>query len=856
MKKILFLLLLALCAGAGIARNTFTIGSDWRFHKGDAANAEQADFSAKGWSRVNIPHTWNVEDTEDDAYGYYRGIGWYRKTLRIDTIGDERVFLRFEAANLVADVWVNGQLAGERHYGGYTPFVFDITDKIKKGDNIIAVKVDNSKNSDVPPLDADFTFFGGIYRDVSIIKTAPTHFDMKEGNGVFVSTPEVSAAKAKVLVNVVIDGKADKKLSVRHTILNAQGAVVATKTVGVQKAGKAMAFEVVKPTLWDVDNPYLYTVVSEIVDAKGNVVDKVKNPLGIRTFHFDANKGFFLNGRPLKLMGANRHQDFPGRGNALPDEIHRYDMALMKDAGVNCLRISHYPHDEALLEMCDKYGFVCFEECPIINAVTMTDEFDKHSRSQIREMIKRDYNHPCIVSWNTSNEITQRYQLLIKDPQKKEEYGVKLSKFLAGLNDYVHELDPSRPSMIVMCFEPELNHEKGFHQADIIAYNKYFGWYEGSLDDMATFMQRLHKTEPDKPIFMTEFGSGSDVRIHSFKPQLYDHSEEYQCNWFKKALAMIQNTEYMSGGTIWHFEEFHSENRGEAIPHVNEKSLVTRDRRRKASFYYFKTLMSKKPFISIPSQCWTTRGGLEDNAGVGVCTQPVEVFANTPTVELKLNGKSLGVKNVDELSAVFDVPFVDGTNYLALSSPDNDSVFDFLKVNFTIQPKQFANARFKEIAVNCGSLCYVNDSKMNDYLWYPDTVYMAGSYGHTGGHTFTRGDRKINSTMAYIAGTELTPLYQTQQIGMDGYQFDVANGTYEVTLCFAELYPKADREFDVLINGDKVLSNFNLNKQFGANRAVSSRYTIDVQNGKGINISFKAIKDEPVINGIKIRKVF
>ena len=856
MKHLILPLLLFLCFCTAHSRSVFTIGSDWRFYKGDVEGAEQVEFNPKGWNRVNIPHSWNVEDTEDDAYGYYRGIGWYRKTLKIDSITGEKVFLRFEAANTVTDVWINGQQAGATHYGGYTPFVFDITDKIKKGDNIIAVKVNNAKNNDVPPLDADFTFFGGIYRDVSIIKTNATHFDIKEGNGVFLSTPEITNAKAKVLINVVIDGKLDKKLSVKHTILNAKSEVVATKSIAMAKAGKAQELEVKTPTLWDVDNPYLYTVVSEIVDAKGNVVDRVKNPLGIRTFHFDANKGFFLNGRPLKLMGANRHQDFPGKGNALPDEIHRYDMALMKDAGVNCLRISHYPHDEALLEMCDRYGFICFEECPIINAVTMTEAFDRNSRSQIREMIKRDYNHPCIVSWNTSNEITQRYQLLIRDPKEKEEYGVKLSHFLAGLNDYVHELDATRPSMIVMCFEPELNHKKGFHQADIIAYNKYFGWYEGSLDDMATFMERLHKTEPTKPIFMTEFGSGSDVRIHSLKPQLYDHSEEYQCNWFKKALNMIKNTEYMAGGTIWHFEEFHSENRGEVIPHVNEKSLVTRDRRRKASFYYFKTLMAKTPFISIPSQCWTERGGIEDNQGSGVCTQPVEVFANTPTVELKLNGKSLGVKQVKDLCATFDVPFTQGTNYLALTSPDNASVRDYLKTNFTIQPKQFTDARFNEIAINCGSFCYINDSKKNNYLWYPDTVYQAGNYGHTGGHTFTRGDRKINSTMSYIAGTELEPLYQTQQIGMSDYKFDVANGTYEVTLCFAELYPKADREFNVVLNGNTVLHNLNLNKQYGANRAVKSRYTIDVTNGKGINIAFEAIKGEPVINGIIIRKVY
>jgi beta-galactosidase len=537
--RLFFTLILSFLSLCATSRTTCTIDNGWMFIRQDVPGAEAVNFAANGWQRVNLPHCWNVEDTEDEPYGYYRGIGWYRKSLHLDDIAGQRVFLRFEAANLVADVWVNGVSAGAQHRGGYTPFVFDITDKVHSGDNVIAVKVNNAFNADVPPLDADFTFFGGIYRDVSIIVTPASHFDLTQGNGVFITTPVVAAKSSQVAVKSVVVSDRKNGLYVRHSILDADNRLVASTKVRLKNgvAGEAM-MSVANPVLWDVDNPYLYSVLSEVVDKNDSVIDCVRNPLGIRTFKFDAKQGFFLNGRHLKLLGVNRHQDYPNRGNALPDELHRADMKLMKESGINCLRISHYPHDESVLEMCDRYGFICFEECPLINRITVTPEYEADSKSQITEMIKRDFNHPSIVAWNSSNEINITY-VNMKDSVARKEYGKKLSAFLGDLNDLIHSLDATRPSMIVLCYEPEMNDAAGFHKADIIAYNKYYGWYEGKIADLSTLVDRIHRLQPDKPVFISEFGSGADVRIHSFHPVLYDHSEEFQLDWFKQSLKTI-----------------------------------------------------------------------------------------------------------------------------------------------------------------------------------------------------------------------------------------------------------------------------------------------------------------------------
>lgn len=833
-----------------------TINSGWKFIRGNIEKAENIGFNDLQWETVNIPHTWNDVDTEDEKYGYYRGCGWYRKVVNFSINKERKYFIQFEAANQVTELWINGVAVGKKHIGGYTPFTYDITNFIKDGKNLIAVRVDNTHNENIPPLSADFTFFGGIYRDVLIIQKGLSHFDLNYGNGIFINIDRIDRDEAVVHIksNVVLDD--EKKYSIVHYIVDANGKTVCTKKLKLDRKEQNIELIVKRPILWDVNNPYLYKVISTIEDESGKLVDEAINPLGIRNFHFDANKGFYLNGRRLKLIGVNRHQDYKGKGNALSDNMHRSDLELMKELGINCMRISHYPQDKAVLEMCDRLGFICFEEIPIINRINTTKEFENNCKSQIKEMIYRDYNHPCIVAWNSSNEITVPHPNKNKwNDEQNEYYKKSLRNLLMELEEYISKLDPYRKSMIVHCYTPNENHELGYHQGDIIGYNKYFGWYEGDFNDLYTFFDDFHKVEPNKPFFVTEFGAGADVRIHSFNPTIFDHSEEYQIKFLKEHLKAITSTGFVVGGTWWNLVDFNSEFRNDVIPHINEKGLLTSDRRKKASYYYLKAFLCNKPFVSIPTKEWENRGGIEDCFDAGYCTQKVQVFANVDEVELLHNGKSLGVSKVNNNIAEFDVKFIEGENFLELKSTDKDFfVKDFMKIDFDLFPFDFKKLD-KQLSVNCGSYCFVNDDMENDNLWLPDQEYKQGQFGYIGGKYYKNNIGIIGTTLN-IFNTNLNPIYQTQLVGLNEYRFDVPNGQYEITLNFAELIDDYKRIFNVSINGKNVIKELNLSEMFGVRCAVSERFNVDVRDDDGIIVSFEAIEGETILNGICVRKIY
>lgn len=837
-----------------------TINSNWKFHKGNL-DEKINNINTDKWESVSIPHTWNQKDAEDEKYGWYRGIGWYEKKININKKAGQQIFIHFEAANLVTEVWINGISAGDKHIGGYTPFVYNITSLINEGENQILIKVDNSHNENINPLSADFTFYGGVYRDISLIYKDNAYFNLYEGNGVFINTENVSTDNATVKIRSLFIKEDNKKYTFKHLILDDEGKIIAeTKNKKLTQKEDLTKINIKYPCLWDTSNPYLYTVVSQLLDEEGVIVDEVRNPLGIRFFHFDPQKGFFLNGKHLKLIGVNRHQDYKGYGNAISDDMHRYDMKLMKDLGINCFRISHYPQDPAILEYCDKYGFICFEEIPIVNRINTTNEFVDNCKRQIKEMISRDYNHPCIVAWNSSNEIT------VPHPNKKnwtkeqnEFYKNYLKNFLEELQKYIKQLDSSRTSMIVHCYTPEENVQQGFHQGELIGYNKYLGWYEGKINDIYKFFNDFKKVEPDKSLFMSEFGAGSDIRIHTFNPHRFDHSEEYHILYLKEHLKAIMNTEHVAGGTIWAMVDFNSEFRNDAIPHINEKGLLTADRKPKASYYYYKTVLSKNPYISIPTKQWIKRGGIADVTNNGTCTQKVEVFANTPEVELFINGISLGKKKVEEYSAVFDVPFVDGKNLLELNSQYNNKLLkDFMEIDFEMLPNNLQDNQcidFNEISINNGSYCYVNDNDENSHLWYPDKPYSKGSWGYVGGTYFKR-EADIYGTNINIQGTNLNPVFQTQIVGINEYRFDVKDGLYELTLSFAELQRKADRIFSVKVNGETIIKDLDIKGTYGLFNAVKERFNVTCKNNEGIKIEFVSHKGESILNGISLRKVY
>ncbi|MFW5877547.1 MAG: glycoside hydrolase family 2 protein, partial [bacterium] len=363
--------------------DTRNINKNWSFIKEEVPEMLETDRSKLAWEQVSIPHTWNYDDVVDEKPGYYRGIAWYRKTLPVDeSMRNKEIYLYFEGVNQVADVFVNGKSAGS-HSGGYTGFSINISDLLLFGDdektsNEILVKVDNSYNENIPPLSADYTFYGGIYRDVHLITLSGAHFSFDEygAREVFITTPEVSGKKAVVNVKGFLKntGTSEKKVEVITSIFNKNGEPQYKKEDKYKLSpGTSSEFEhefgnFKNPELWSVDNPYLYQLVSEIKDIKtGEILDRVVNPLGIRFFRFDPDSGFYLNGEHIKLIGVNRHQDFEGFGNAIPEQLNIKDIKMMKDMGINFLRTAHYPQDKKILELCDRYGIITSVEIPIVN---------------------------------------------------------------------------------------------------------------------------------------------------------------------------------------------------------------------------------------------------------------------------------------------------------------------------------------------------------------------------------------------------------------------------------------------------------------------------------------------------------
>ncbi|MCB0497519.1 MAG: beta-galactosidase, partial [Cyclobacteriaceae bacterium] len=453
-------IVLCLVYSSSIAqRHTETLNEVWKFHKGniDSPFAENEEVE---WEVVNLPHSWNTEDVLDETPGYYRGVGWYKRNLQVPALfSNQKVFLYFEGANQKTKVFMNGNQAGKEHIGGYTPFAIEITDFLAETANELMVKVDNSYDENIIPLSGDFNFYGGIYRDVYLVITNPQHFDLSNrgSNGVFITTPEVSETQAKINIKStwVNQGLKSKKVVLKYTLLSAQQKeVAATLVKSKAEAGTrqetGISMDITNPSLWSPDSPYLYTLRAELLDTKGNLLDVVDNPVGFRWFSFDPKKGFSLNGKPLKLIGSNRHQDYYHKANALTNEMHRYDMKLLKDMGINFIRISHYPHDPAMLEMCDMYGFIASLEIPFVNKISTSEAFLENTENMMREAITSNFNHPCIVAWCTGNETTMYNS-------EEEAYQKQRRKVHIALDSLVRAEDPTRYTYTVAFRSPDFH---------------------------------------------------------------------------------------------------------------------------------------------------------------------------------------------------------------------------------------------------------------------------------------------------------------------------------------------------------------------------------------------------------------
>jgi beta-galactosidase len=615
-------------------RQDLLLDTNWKFIKSDVTGAEGISFSDAAWTTISLPHTWNNIDGQDGGSNYYRGIGWYRKHFTVASAEAGRgIFLKFDGANIVTDVYLNGTALGT-HKGGFGAFCFDVTSLVNIGaDNVLAVKVNNAYNADIPPLSADFTFFGGIYRDVHLISTdklAITPLDYASP-GVYVKTTNVSAASATVTVTAKVrnNNTTSKSVTMNAVIEDGFGTGVSSLTVTQTIAANSsydftQSKTISNPHLWNGrTDPYIYKVIVTVLDGS-TVTDSLEQPLGFRYFRVSPDSGFFLNGSSLDLHGVNRHQDRINMGWAIGKAEHLEDFNLIKEMGCTAIRLAHYQHAQYFYSLCDTGGLVIWAEIPVVNNVTISDSFYANAKQQLRELIRQNYNHPSICFWGIGNEIAGSPNPNVLESQ---------------LSDSVAKEDPTRISTYASNAgdADSLNTHTG-----VVGYNKYFGWYNGTYNDFAPWADNIHATYPARKNGVSEYGAGSSIIQHQNNPTSVTasslwHPEEYQTTFHEVHWKAMKTRNFLWGKFIWNMFDFAVDSRNEGdTPGRNDKGMVTYDRKtRKDVFYWYKANWSTTPFAYITSRRFTPR---TDSIVY------VKVYSNMDTVQLFVNGVSLGKK--------------------------------------------------------------------------------------------------------------------------------------------------------------------------------------------------------------------
>lgn len=608
-------------------RKIVNINRKWAFTKD--AEGVPASLPEK-WDFVNLPHSWNAIDGQDGDNDYYRGTCYYaKKVSKAELPEADRYYLELHGANSSADVYVNGRKLAH-HDGGYSTWRVNMTDSLKE-ENLIVIAVDNSPNETVYPQMADFTFYGGLYRDVNIIAVNASHFDLDYygGQGIMV-TPRVKGNDATVAVEVFLTDEAGGQ-TVAYTIKDGEGNVVAGISVPVTE--KKASFEIPNAHLWNGrKDPYLYT--AEAVLAKdGEVLDNVSTKFGCRTFEIDPERGFILNGESYPLRGVSRHQDRWGLGNALLPEHHREDMELICEMGATTIRLAHYQHDQYFYDLCDEKGMVIWAEIPYISR--HLPDARENTISQMKELITQNYNHPSIAVWGLSNEISMNGT----NEDLLENHRI--------LNDLAHEMDKTRLTTMAVVSMCDI-HDPYIRIPDTISYNHYFGWYGGDTSMNGPWLDNFHKEFPNIPIGMSEYGCEA-LNWHTSNPMQGDYTEEYQAYYHEELIKQLYTRPYLWAVHVWNMFDFGADARNEGGENgQNHKGLITFDRKyKKDSFYAYKAWLSDEPFVHICGKRYVDR--VED-------VTKVTVYSNLPEVELFANGKSLGRQESKEHFFYFRVP--------------------------------------------------------------------------------------------------------------------------------------------------------------------------------------------------------
>ena len=817
----------------------------WRFTQAGAAGDMQAlAFDDSKWTRVTLPHTWNrigndglVRAPESNST---RGLGWYR--LRFPTpaaaLRGNRAFLQFDGVGAIADVWVNGKPVGH-HEGAFSRFRFDVTAALNaQGENLLLVRADNSKpepgssTDHVIPLAGDFFIFGGLYRDVALIVTAPLHVDMADfgGPGVYGRTLELTPERATVSVSkrIVNESAAARPIIVATRIEDAAGRVVASEDKRSNVAAGATAvldseLPIEKPRRWNgVADPYMYRIVVSVRSPKGELLDEVRQPLGLRTMTFDANKGFFLNGEHLMLVGASMHQDRPIKGWAVSRADRIEDFDLLQEMGGNAVRLAHYQHDQIAYELADARGIVAWAEIPLVSDVSFDGSppsaaLIANAQQQLNELIRQNVNHPSIAVWSVGNEIDLR--------STSARRAVRAGALVRSLNALAKQLDPGRPTTHADCCEqPPSGTPQPRDQlvgiTDAQGYNRYFGWYSGKVDDLGPFLDQSHARHPQLPFSVSEYGAGAALTQHTdnalggpIDSHGRPHPEEVQMRYHEESWPQIRERPYVWGAFIWNMFDFASDERNEGdLTDINEKGMVSYNRAvKKDAFYFYKANWSRTPTLHLVGRRYVDRA---------YDVVDVKAYSNAAEARLALNGHEVGTAPCKDGICVWPaVHLMPGLNQLSATA---GALTDSLQWVFS--------GSMTALRIKAGDL--------SGYVAADGARYGSDNY-------FTAGEGRSLKAAApdnsYRAGTF-------------SYDLPVPDGDYVVTARFIEPSESSagQRVFDVLANGRVALAAVDPFALAGGTlKAVERSFTARASGGH-LRIEFRPRRGEAVLSELAV----
>ena len=646
-------------------RENILINQDWNFRF-----SHQVDKNSS--RRVDLPHTWNAQDALSGKPDYKRGIGNYDKKLFIRSEWKgKRLFLRFEGANCVSNVFINGKQIGE-HRGGYGAFIFEITDKVNYGkDNTVLVRVNNGEQLDVMPLVGDFNFYGGIYRDVHLLVTEDICISPLDyaSPGVYLFQQHVGEKQAAVLARINLSNgtehprQATLRLQVKEgdkVVYQADKKVTVAPHTSVQP--EEMSFTLLNPRLWNGrEDPFMYQTVITLV-KDGKEIDKVEQPLGLRYYATDADRGFFLNGKHLPLHGVCRHQEWAEVGNALRPMHHEEDTRLMLEMGVNAIRLAHYPQATYMYDLMDRNGIVTWAEIPFVGPGGYADKgfvdqpsFRENGKEQLKEMIRQHFNHPSICFWGLFNEL--------------KENGDNPLEYIKELNVLAHQEDPTRPTTSASNQGGAIN-----FITDNIAWNRYDGWYGATPATLASWLDKTHQAHPEIKIAISEYGAGASIyhqqdSLVQTSPGSWWHPENWQTEYHIQNWKIISERPYVWGSFVWNMFDFGAAHRTEGDRSgINDKGLVTHDRKvKKDAFYFYKANWNPEPMVYIAGHRSVNR--------VKPVTE-VQIFSNCAEVTLKVNGQIIKKMQPDGVKVCIfkDIRLKKGENNIEVSAKNGKRV--------------------------------------------------------------------------------------------------------------------------------------------------------------------------------------